>query len=122
MSHIDEIRLAKGFIMQKMRHLKLVNGPHTSPDNLPKSCPEELLPYVKTAIIELKGEGLLSFHSTSYGPQVTAVRCKELYEYANLYCIRYNLPVEEYGKPQKAPKVEPLPEDVLRALKWPKKK
>jgi len=122
MSHADEIRLAKGFVCQKMRHLKLVNGAHTSPDNLPKSCPMELLPYVRIAIQELKGERILLFHPTSYGPQVTAVRCKELYDYANLFCVRYNLQVEEFGKPQKTPRVEPLPEDVLRALKRRKKK
>ncbi len=122
MSHMDEIRLAKGFIMQKMRSLRLVSGAHTSPDNLPKSCPEELRPYVDQAIEALKSEQLLSVHSTHYGPQVTAVRCKEMYDYANLYCKKYGLQVEEFGKPLKKQKAEPLPDDVLRALKFPKKK
>jgi hypothetical protein len=65
---MDEIRLTKGFIMQKMRSRKKVSGAHTSPDNLPKSCPEDLRPYVDEAIEALKREGLLSIHSTHYGP------------------------------------------------------
>jgi hypothetical protein len=119
---MDEIRLAKGFIMQKMRSWRLVSGPHTSPDNLPKGCPKELRPYVNTAIEELKREQLLSVHSTGYGPQATAVLSKEMYDYANLYCRHYGLPEEEFGKPQKRRKAEPLPEDVLRALRFTKKK
>jgi len=121
MSHEDEIRLAKGFIMQKMRSLGLFSGPHTSIDNLGKSCPEDLRPYVKEAIQQLKRDGLLSPHPTFYGEQVTAVRCKVAYHYANLYCRQYGLPEEEFGKPAKKSKAEPLPEEILHALKFKKK-
>jgi hypothetical protein len=122
MSRLDEIRLAKGYIMHKMRHLGFTSGRHTSIDNLPKSCPEELRPYVAEAIRDLFVEGHLSKKSTEYGVQVTAIKSKAAFDYANLYCREYDLQEEEYGKPYRPRKVPPLPTEVLHALKFKKKK
>jgi len=122
MSHADEIRLAKGFIMYKMRHLGYMSGDHTSIDHLPKSCPEELAPYVRDAIRELLQERHLSKKPTEYGEEVTMIKSKTSYDYANLYARKYGLDEEEYGKPGKRDKAPPLPPEVLRALKFPKKK
>jgi hypothetical protein len=122
MSHTDEVRLAKGYIMNKMRHLGFTSGRHTSIDNLPKSCPEELRPYVAEAIRDLFREGHLSKKSTGYGVEVTMIKSRAAFDYANLYCRKYGLPEEEYGKPYRPTKAPPLPIDVLRALKFKKKK
>jgi hypothetical protein len=122
MSHIEEVRLAKGFIMYKLKHLGYTSGEHTSIDNLPKSCPEELRPFIAEAIRELLQERHLLPKPTGYGKQVTMVMSKSAFDYANLYAIRYDLEQEEYGKPHKPEKAPPLPPEALRALKFPKKK
>lgn len=122
MSRLDAIRLAKGYIMHKMRHLGFTSGRHTSIDNLPKSCPEELRPYVAEATRDLFVEGHLSKKSTEYGVQVTAIKSKAAFDYANLYCRKYDLQEEEYGKPYRPTKAPPLPIEVLRALKFKEKK
>jgi len=122
MSHIEEVRLAKGFVMYKLKSLGYTSGKHTSIDNLPKSCPDELRPFVDEAIRELLRERLLLPKPTSYGKQVTMVMSKSAFDYANLYAIRYGRDQEEYGKPHKPENAPPLPPEVLRALKFPKKK
>lgn len=122
MSGTDEVRLAKGYITNKMRHLGFTSGRHTSIDNLPKSCPEELRPYVTEAMRELFGEGHLSKKSTEYGVEVTMIKSKAAFDYANLYCRKYGLQEEEYGKPYRPSKAPPLPIEALRALKFKEKK
>ena len=122
MSHADEVRLAKGFILYKMKHLGYTSGEHTSIDNLPKSCPAELLPFIPEATRQLLQERHLLPKPTGYGRQVTMVMSKSAFDYANLYAKRYNLDQEEYGKPHKPENAPPLPPDVLRALKFSKKK
>ena len=47
---------------------------------------------------------------------------RSAFDYANLYASKYGLEQEEYGKPHKPEKAPPLPPEVLRALKFPKKK
>jgi len=122
MSYTDDVRLAKGFILYKLKHLGYTSGKHTSIDNLPKSCPVELRPFVPEAISQLLQERHLSSKPTGYGTQVTMITSKNAFDYSNLYCRRYGLEEEEYGKPHKPEKAPPLPADVLRALKFPKKK
>jgi len=122
MSHLDEVRLAKGFVMHKMYHLGYTSGSHTSIDNLPKSCPEELRPFIETAISELKRERLILTKPTSYGEQVTAPITATGFDYANNFRRKYNIPEEQYGKPSKPQKPQPLPDEVLRALKFKKKR
>jgi hypothetical protein len=121
MDRAGRIRLAKGYVMHKMRHLGYTSGRHTSIDNLPKSCPEELRPNVADAIRDLFVEGHLLKKSTEYGVQVTMIKSKAAFDYANLYCREYNLQEEEYGKPYRRTKVPPLPTQVLHALKLKKR-
>ena len=122
MSYIEQVRLAKGFILYKLKHLGYTSGEHTSIDNLPKSCPVELRPFIPEAIRQLLQERHLLPKPTSYGRHVTMMMSKPAFEYANLYAIRYGLEQEEYGKPQNPEKTPPLSPDVLRALKFPKKR
>lgn len=117
MLHADEVRLAKGFIMHKMYGLGKTSGEHTSIDNLPKSCPERCRPYIKEAIAELFQERHLRKKPTSYGPQVTAIRSKTGYDYANFYRREFKIEEEEYGKPYQQKKIEPLSDEELHALK-----
>jgi hypothetical protein len=121
-SHADEVRLAKGFIMYKMRHLGYMSGDHTSIDNLPKSSPPELRPYIDEAIRQLFQERHLSKKTTEYGVEVTMIKSKTAFDYANLYATRYDLEVQEYGTSSRPEKAPPLPSEVLRALKFKKKK
>jgi len=58
---------------------------------------------------------------TDYGPQVTAAINRTGFDYANLYRRKYGLQEEEYGKPTKQEKAEPLRPDELRKLKFRKK-
>ena len=113
--------MQRGYITYKMRHLGFTSGRHTSINNLPKSCPEELSPYVDEGIRELFREGHLSKKSTEYGVEVTMIKSKAAFDYANLYCRKYNLQEEEYGKPHRPTKAPPLPTEVLHALKFKKK-
>ncbi len=122
MSLMDEIRLAKGFIMHKMYHLGYVSGRHTSIDNLAKSCPERCRPHINVAISELFQERHLVKKPTSYGPQVTAVRSQTGYYYANFFRREFKIEEEEYGKPYRPKKVQPLSDDELHALKLRKKR
>ncbi|MGA8904562.1 MAG: hypothetical protein WB661_06095 [Candidatus Bathyarchaeia archaeon] len=117
MSHIDDVRLAKGFIMHKMYRLGYTTGKHTSTDHLPKSCPAELRPFVEEAVRDLISERLLSKKPTGYGPQVTALKSPTGFGYANSYRRRYGIKEEEYGKPVKSKKVEPLTKEELHKLK-----
>lgn len=121
MSHIDEIRLTKGFVMHKMYRLDYTSSKHTSIDNLPKSCPVELRKFVEEAITDLLSERLLVKRPTRYGPQVSATISATGFEYANYYRRRYHIDEEEYGKPTKTEKVEPLTSEELRKLKFNKK-
>ncbi len=122
MSYSAELRLTKGFIMHKMYHLGYTSGAHTSIDNLPKSCPDELRPFVDAAIRELKRERLLVPKPTSYGQQVTVQIAPTGFDYANAYRRKYGIPEEQYGKPQKQQKTQLLSMDVLRSLKLKKKR
>ena len=117
MPHVDDVRLAKGFIMHKMYRLGYTTGKHTSIDNLPKSCPKELRPFVQEAISDLVNEKLLVKKPTGYGPQVTALKSSVGFEYANVYRRRYGIKEEEYGKPSKSEKVQPLTSEELHKLK-----
>lgn len=117
MSHVDEVRLAKGFIMHKMYRLGYTAGKHTSIDNLPKSCPPELRRFVDDAVRDLLGERLLSKKPTGYGPQVSALISQIGFQYANFFRRRYGIKEEEYGKPAKTEKVEALTREELRKLK-----
>src|SRR3989304_7527883 len=119
---MDEIRLAKGFIMHKMYHLEYTSGRHTSLDNLPKSCPKRCQPYIDVAISELFKERHLSKKPASYGPQVTAIPSQTGYDYANFYRREFNIEEEEYGKPYQPKKVKPLSDAELHALKLRKKR
>jgi hypothetical protein len=121
MLHMDQIRLAKGFIMHKMYHYRYTGGGHTDISNLCKSCPEELKKYVQTAITELMREGLILRKQAWYGKHVYAIKNQLGYEYANAYRRHYNLDEEVYGRPYRPTKVQPLPEEVLRALKFKKR-
>lgn len=125
---IDRIRLAKGFILNKMYFHgyvcpKIGHGKHTAVDELRKSCPSELRSFVDAAIAELKGkQRLLVTWPTSYGEQCCAVASQTGYDLANVYNEYAALPHIEYGKPRSTAKVPPLPETELRKLKFKKSK
>jgi hypothetical protein len=104
-----------------MYHLGYTSGQHTSIDNLPKSCPAELRPFFEEAIGDLMRERLLLKKPTSYGPQVTAAINPTGFDYANRYRRKYGLQEEEYGKPPRAERAEPLTPEELRKLKFRKK-
>jgi hypothetical protein len=104
-----------------MYHLGYTSGQHTSIDNLPKSCPAELRPFVEEAIGDLMRERLLLKKPTSYGPQVTAAINPTGFDYANRYRRKYGLQEEEYGKPARAERAEPLTPEEIRKLKFREK-
>jgi hypothetical protein len=121
MSRSGQLDLAKGFIMHKMYHYGYCGGRHTSPDNLPKSCPPELSHYVQEAIDKLKQERLLRFKPTSYGVQVSAVRSPVGDAYADKYRIYAGLNPQDFRQlPQQ--KADALPLDELKKLKFKKRK
>jgi hypothetical protein len=111
-----QLELAKGFLMHKMYHLGYVAGKHTSVDNLPKSSPPDLRPFIPKARHELMREGLLVPKSTSYGEHVYAVANARGYEYANVYEKHAGLPLAEHGKPPATRKAKPLSNEQLRKL------
>jgi len=116
MSLRERTKLAKGFIINKMYTLGYIGGRHTSPDNLPKSCPPDLEQYVKAAIQELRKERLLVIKPTNYGDQATAVMAGVGRDYANTYRRHVNLPETDFN-PTKKVKVTPLTKEELRKLK-----
>jgi len=123
---IDRVRLAKGFILNKMYFhgyvcRKIGHGKHTSVDNLGKGCPSELRPFLGTAIQELKSKNrLLITWPTSYGEQACVIANQAGYDFANAYNEYAHLPLMEYGKIGPKPKPAPLLPDELRKLKFPK--
>lgn len=123
---LDRIRLAKGFILNKMYFHGYVcpkagHGKHTATDELDKGCPSELRPFVGTAIQELRiKHKLLVTWPTSYGEQVCAVASQAGYDFANAYNTYASLPLIEYGKPKPKQKAPPLSPDELRKLKFRK--
>lgn len=125
---IDRIRLAKGYILNKMYFHGWVcpksgHGKHTSVRDLGTGCPLEIRSFVDAAIQELKGKHrLLVTWPTSYGEQCCAVASQTGYDLANAYNEYAALPHIEYGKPQSIAKVPPLPQDELRKLKFKKSK
>jgi hypothetical protein len=124
----DRIRLAKGFILNKMYFhgyvcRKTGHGKHTAVEELGKSCPSELKSFVDLAIQELKTKDrLLGSWPTSYGERVCAVASQTGYDLANAYNEYASLPLVEYGKPASTAKVTPLSEEELRKLKFKKSK
>lgn len=112
----SQLELAKGFLMHKMYHLRYVAGKHTSVDNLPKSSPPDLRPFISKARDELMREGLLVPKHTSYGEHVYALANARGYEYANAYEKHAGLPLAEHGKPPATRRVKPLGEEELRKL------
>ena len=124
----DRIRLAKGFILNKMYFHGYVchqtgHGKHTAVEELGKSCPSELKSFVDAAIQELKTRNkLLLTWPTSYGERVCAVANQTGYDLANAYNEYAFHCFVEYGKPVSTTKVAPLPEEELRKLKFKKSK
>jgi hypothetical protein len=116
MSARERTKLAKGFIINKMYTLGYMGGKHTSPDNLPKSCPPELEQYVKAAIEELRKERLLLIKPTNYGDQAAAVMAGLGRDYVNAYRRHVNLPETDFN-PTKSVKATPLSKEELRKLK-----
>ena len=127
MSQTDRIRLAKGFVMNKMYFHGYVcrkdgHGKHTSVDNLGKGCPLELKHFLVAAIQELKSKNrLLITWPTGYGEQACVVANQAGYDFANAYNAHAHLPLMEYGKTKPKPKPASLPPDELRKLKFPKR-
>ncbi len=115
------MKLAKGFIMNKMYTLGYIGGRHTSPDNLPRSCPPELEKWVRAAVEQLRQEGLLIIKPTGYGDQASAVMTDHGREYANAYKRSVNLPEADFSPPRQQRKVPPLTDEQLRKLKFRKK-
>jgi len=112
-------KLAKGFIMNKMYTLGYIGGRHTSPNNLPKSCPPELQQHVNAAIAQLRKERLLTIKPTNYGEQASAIMSELGREYANAYRAHVDLPETDFT-PSKKAKASPLTEEELRKLKFKK--
>jgi len=125
---LDRIRLAKGFILNKMYFHGYVcprtgHGKHTAVDELRKSCPSEFSSFIRAAIQELKTkDSLLVTWQTNYGERCCAVATQAGYDLANVYNDYAALPHIEYGKTPSQAKVPPLPEDELRKLKFKKSK
>ncbi len=125
---IDRIRLAKGYILNKMYFHGYVchrtgHGKHTSVCDLGTGCPSELSSFVDAAIQELKAKHrLLVTWPTSYGEQACVIASQARYDLANVYNKYAALPLVEYGKPASTTKVPPLPERELRKLKLKKSK
>ena len=120
MSAERHMRLAKGFIMNKMYTLGYIAGRHTSPDNLPKSCPSELEKCVREAIQQLRRERLLNIKPTSYGEQASAVMTDRGRDYANAYRRHVNLPETDFTPPRQE-STHTLTDAELRQLKFKKK-
>lgn len=118
MSAMGQVRLAKGFIMNKLYSLGYIGAKHTDVVNLPKSCPIELRGYMNEAIAELRKEGLLRIKRTSYGEHVSAAVNGAGISYANTYRRHVNLPETDL-RPRQT-EVEPLTPDELRKLKLKK--
>src|SRR3990170_1513116 len=110
---VDRIRLAKGYILNKMYFhgwvcRKSGHGKHTSVRDLGTGCPLEISSYVDAAIQELKTKHrLLVTWPTSYGEQACAVANQTGYDLANVYNKYAALPLVEYGKPPPTTKVPP---------------
>ncbi len=115
----ERTKLAKGFIMNKMYTLGYIGGRHTSPDNLPKSCPPEFEQYVKAAIEELRKERLLVIKPTNYGEQVSAIMADQGRNYANTYRKHVDLPEIDFS-PTRRVKGPSLTKEELRKLKFRK--
>jgi hypothetical protein len=125
---IDRIRLAKGFILNKMYFHGWVcpkrgHGKHTEVDNLKKGCPLELRSFIDAAIQELENpHRLLVTWPSGYGKRCCAIASQAGYDLANVYNEYAGLPHIIFGKPPSTAKVPPLPEDELRKLKLKKPK
>ena len=123
---IDKIRLAEGFMLNKLYFHGYVckrtgHGKHTSVRDLGRGCPFELQTFIDSAIEELKNKNrLLVTWTTSYGEQACVVANQAGYDFANAYNEYAHLPLVEYGKPQQTTKTPPLPLDQLRKLKFRK--
>jgi hypothetical protein len=120
---LDGLRLAKGYILNKMYFHGYVcrrtgHGKHTSVDDLSKGCPAELAQYMKNAIDELKVKNrLLVTWPAGYGERCCAVANQAGYDFANAYNAFASLPLIQYGKPQPYAKTPPMPMEELRKLK-----
>ena len=121
MSAERQMRLAKGFIMNKMYTLGYIAGRHTSPNNLPKSCPPELAECVTEAIRQLHKERLLYIKPTGYGDQASAVMADQGRAYANAYRRYVKLPETDFKPLQQQSKAPPLTEAELRKLRFKQK-
>ena len=107
---IDRVRLAKGFILNKMYFhgyvcRKIGHGKHTSVDNLGKSCPSELRPFLGTAIQELESKNrlLITWPTRNSGMVVSIMLVS--------FCVA-TLP--NYRRIERPPFVPPSSERVTR--------
>lgn len=119
MSQRELMRLAKGFVMNKMYTLGYIGSRHTSLDNLPKSCPAELEKFVRHAIQELRKERLLNVKPTGYGEQASANMTDTGREYANAYRRRVHLPETDFN-PRPQTRAPPLTDEQLKKLRFRK--
>jgi len=116
------VRLAKGFILNKMILSGFIGGKHTSKDNIPRGCPPELAPYVREALSRLiNKDRLVRAQPKTKELHVTAVPNDSSYKIANDYRQYAQLePPLKYGVPSPAKPKPPLPMEELKKLRFRK--